>query len=136
MERALRLASMLLLGSLAIAVQNANCVSGETGNFLQLNETDASAWYNLGEELLKNGKNNESLDAYSNAIEMNESYAEAWNHKGKALFNLKRFNESRSWIDYRLVFRPAAELSLIECWFAQDALARSVTKRSHSEIEF
>jgi len=94
MERALRLASMLLLGSLAIAAQNANCVSEELLNILPLNETNASVWYNLGEELLKNGKYNESLDAYSEAIEMNMSFSEAWNHRGVALFDLKRFNES------------------------------------------
>ena len=59
MERALRLASMLLLGSLAIAAQNANCVSEEIPNFLPINEMNASAWYNLGEELLKNGNTKE-----------------------------------------------------------------------------
>ena len=90
MERALRLASMLLLGSLAIAAQNANCVSEETPNFLPINKTNASAWYNLGEELLKNGKYNESLDAYSEAIEMNMSFSEAWNHRGLALQDITK----------------------------------------------
>jgi hypothetical protein len=59
MERALRLASMLLLGSLAIAAQNANCISVEAPNFLSLNETNASAWYNFGEELLMNSNTKE-----------------------------------------------------------------------------
>jgi outer membrane protein assembly factor BamD (BamD/ComL family) len=54
MDRALRIASMLLLGSLAVAAQNANCVSENTPKF-PINETNASAWYNFGEELLTNG---------------------------------------------------------------------------------
>jgi tetratricopeptide (TPR) repeat protein len=90
MVRALRLVSMLQLGSLAIAAQNANCVSEELLNILPLNETNASVWYNLGEERLKNDKYNESLDAYSEAIEMNMSFSEAWNHRGLALQDITK----------------------------------------------
>jgi hypothetical protein len=52
MDRALSLASMLLLDSLVVAAQNANCVSEKATNALPEKQVTASAWYDLGEELL------------------------------------------------------------------------------------
>jgi hypothetical protein len=49
------LASMLLLDSLAIAAQNANCVSEETPKVLFTKRNERINLYNLGEELPTNG---------------------------------------------------------------------------------
>ena len=61
---------------------------------IEIDSTDAIAWYNKGNELNSLGKQEEALSCFDKALGINPNYAEAWNNKGLALGKLGRYQEA------------------------------------------
>ncbi|TLX84695.1 MAG: tetratricopeptide repeat protein [Thaumarchaeota archaeon] len=56
-------------------------------------------WYKEGNELIRNGKNEDAIAAYDKATQINPDHVSAWNNKGIAMFRLKRFEDAISCYD-------------------------------------
>jgi len=80
-------------------------------------EKTAEDWFNKGQELFRNGSQEEAIIAYDKAIELNPQYGMAWGGKATALSILGRYNESLDAYDKAIETWPANDTERIsELW--------------------
>ena len=92
-----------LVGSLAYADSNTSTNASDSSNFLTGNEvynqhldkvsldTAAKEWNNKGYSLFKEGKYNESIEAYNEALKIYPNNTVYLQFKGDALFNIGNY---------------------------------------------
>ena len=71
-----------------------------------MGNNDHHSWYSSGNDLVKEGKNDDALMAYDKALEMDPKHVGTWNNKGIVLSRLKRFEEAISCYDKAIELNP------------------------------
>ena len=71
-----------------------------------MGNNDHHSWYTSGNELVKEGKNDDALMAYDKALEMDPKHVGTWNNKGIVLARLKRFEEAINCYDKAIELNP------------------------------
>ena len=59
-----------------------------------MGSNEHQSWYSSGNELVKEGKNEDALMAYDKALELDPNHLSSWNNKGIVLSRLKRFEDA------------------------------------------
>lgn len=71
-----------------------------------MERSDADSWYNVGNEKMAKGSNEDAIADYDRAIELNPAHVSALNNKGIALYRLKRYEEALSCYDEVIAINP------------------------------
>ncbi len=68
--------------------------------------SDANSWYQQGNEMMMQKKNEDAIIAYDKALEIDPSNTSAWNNKGIAMLRLKKYQEAIDCYDKALELNP------------------------------
>ena len=71
-----------------------------------MSSNDHNSWYGIGNELTKEGKNDDALIAYDKALELDPNHVSTWNNKGIVLSRLKQFEEAIMCYDKAIEISP------------------------------
>ena len=71
-----------------------------------MGSNDHYSWYSSGNDLVKEGKNDDALMAYDKALEIDPKHLGTWNNKGIVLARLKRFEEAINCYDKAIELNP------------------------------
>ncbi len=67
---------------------------------------DPDSWYKTGNEMMRNGSNEDAIPYYDKTIQLNPEHIGAWNNRGIALSRLKRYEEAINCYDKAIEINP------------------------------